>query len=365
MERLVILTSSFYPVKGGLQKYIKDLGLKLSDKYDVVIVTGSDFMGDDVPKSYEIEGLSVLRFDTLKLGGLVFLKSFISLIKIYRILKQADIIHHQDVKFIPYLPVIAKKFNSIKLYLSSHGYIYHNDRNGKIKSLYMKYFSWLSKSYDKVINVSYNDEEIANEFKLRNTATIIEGVDYSKFVNLSEIPKEGSLFYFGRVSANKGIDRLINCISIDSGLHLKVVGKPESKEYMESLNQLVKKRGLTEHVTFLGPLEDQELFEELKHVEFIVLPSLFEGFGITLIESLATGAKVITSDIKAYQDIAKELDCTAFLFDFSQPNKEQRFADKVLDLRGKPYERDQVAQKLMKFDFDNMVKQIIKIYEAD
>jgi glycosyltransferase involved in cell wall biosynthesis len=69
--------------------------------------------------------------------------------------------------------------------------------------------------------------------------------------------------------------------------------------------------GSTEGVVAFGRVDDTELRDLYAHAEALVLPSLWEGFGLPVAEALATGCRVACSDIPALRELAGE-DATYF-----------------------------------------------------
>jgi glycosyltransferase involved in cell wall biosynthesis len=69
--------------------------------------------------------------------------------------------------------------------------------------------------------------------------------------------------------------------------------------------------GSTEGVVAFGRVDDSELRDLYAHAEALVLPSLWEGFGLPVAEALATGCRVACSDIPALRELAGE-DATYF-----------------------------------------------------
>jgi glycosyltransferase involved in cell wall biosynthesis len=70
-------------------------------------------------------------------------------------------------------------------------------------------------------------------------------------------------------------------------------------------------------VRFTGEIDDARLVDELRRCTAIVLPSRAEGYGLTLVEAMATSRPVIAADIPTYREIARDTDVV--LADFSDP----------------------------------------------
>jgi glycosyltransferase involved in cell wall biosynthesis len=89
-------------------------------------------------------------------------------------------------------------------------------------------------------------------------------------------------------------------------LQLVFVGFPREADYYDEIVQLTASEGLQEQVIFTGgiPLKDTARFYQ--SALMFVYPSMYETFGLTILESMACGCPVITSDISAMPEIGGE-----------------------------------------------------------
>jgi glycosyltransferase involved in cell wall biosynthesis len=63
------------------------------------------------------------------------------------------------------------------------------------------------------------------------------------------------------------------------------------------LNELVIKYELEKQINFLGLRDRNYIYSHLKNYDLLIQPSLFEGFGLTIIEAMAAKIQVLVSDI--------------------------------------------------------------------
>jgi len=136
--------------------------------------------------------------------------------------------------------------------------------------------------------------------------TIPIGVDESQFhpLGLERIPN--SMFFLGRLDSRKGIDFLIKSIPLVKDqlddIRLYIGGDGVLKSYLENF---IKKNHLENNVHLLGTLDDSALNEWYNKVSVVIVPSVFEGFGLTAIEAMACGTPVIATDVDALRDVVE------------------------------------------------------------
>ncbi len=85
------------------------------------------------------------------------------------------------------------------------------------------------------------------------------------------------------------------------GLRLVVVGRvlPSARELVE----LPRRLGIGDRVEFLGPLADGELAGLYRSARCLLFPSLWEGFGIPLLEAMACGCPVVASGVASLPEV--------------------------------------------------------------
>jgi glycosyltransferase involved in cell wall biosynthesis len=129
-------------------------------------------------------------------------------------------------------------------------------------------------------------------------------VDAGKF-HFENLPKKPNrVLYVGRIAKRKGIDFLIRSMpfvmrSIPNA-QLLVGGKGS---YLGKMKSLVRQLHLERNVTFLGFVPDDQLNTLYNQAQCVVVPSVFEGFGITVIEALAAGTRVVGTDVDGIREI--------------------------------------------------------------
>lgn len=91
----------------------------------------------------------------------------------------------------------------------------------------------------------------------------------------------------------KGQDLLIEAVAkIDDNVHVDFIGDGGSREYLE---QLTKKLGMENRVSFLGTKPQDYVASHLQDYDLFVQPSRYEGFGLTVAEAMAANVPVLVS----------------------------------------------------------------------
>ena len=89
-----------------------------------------------------------------------------------------------------------------------------------------------------------------------------------------------------------------------------------SDDSQEELKDVVSRMGLVKHVHFLGFLPDDQLAAVWQGCEFLIFPSLYEGFGIPVLEAISFGKPVLCSNATSLPEVAGD---AALYFDPRRP----------------------------------------------
>jgi len=123
-------------------------------------------------------------------------------------------------------------------------------------------------------------------------------IDNRIFFYSSQQKDPKSILYIGRIDKRKGIEFLIrsmpHVVQQIPDVMLLVGGKGS---YLEKMKALVSQLGLERNVTFLGFIPDDQLNFLYNKAQCVIVPSIFEGFGMTVIEALAAGTRVVGTDV--------------------------------------------------------------------
>jgi glycosyltransferase involved in cell wall biosynthesis len=148
------------------------------------------------------------------------------------------------------------------------------------------------------------------------------------------------ILYVGRLDRRKGIDYLLRAMAVVGRrapeIRLHVVGEGGLLPWLEEF-----KRRHSLNVIFHGRLSDQELEEIYRLVAVQVVPSAFEGFGISVLEGMAHRVPVIGTDTDGIRDIIDDLE-TGLLVPYGD---DEALAEVILRLCADPREGEALAER--------------------
>jgi glycosyltransferase involved in cell wall biosynthesis len=113
------------------------------------------------------------------------------------------------------------------------------------------------------------------------------------------------LLYAGKLNRSKGVPWLLHSLMTiaDHDWHLHVAGGGSGPEYDRCIALM---RQLGDRVTLHGYVSHHRLAQLMKQAHIQVLPSFFEGLPLVLFEGLASGCRVITTELPGFRDIFGE-----------------------------------------------------------
>jgi glycosyltransferase involved in cell wall biosynthesis len=113
------------------------------------------------------------------------------------------------------------------------------------------------------------------------------------------------LFSLGNSKPYKNLRGLLQAFALVAlchpGLRLKIAGRGDS---LHNLRIFADRLGIADRVDFCGMVSNDELRHMLSGARARVFPSLIEGFGFPLVEAMAVGCPVITSDIPITREVS-------------------------------------------------------------
>jgi glycogen synthase len=201
-------------------------------------------------------------------------------------------------------PVVAT------IHATEHGR--HRGRlNGPVQRFVHDVERWLVTEADRLITCSaFMRAEVGRVFDVPPSSieTIPNQVDLAAFrPPATPTPPAGStLLFAGRLEHEKGVQTLLHALPLVARrippVRLRVVGRGT---YAAELERLAGAIGLSGRVQFDGWVDPERLRELYVSSNAVVIPSLYEPFGLVALEAMACGVPVIASDTGGLQELVE------------------------------------------------------------
>lgn len=217
----------------------------------------------------------------------------------------------------------------------------------------IKYFKV---SEDK-IKVTYLG--VKDEIKRKNKDEI--NYLYEKF----NIPKDKKLLmYVGNLKPHKNLERLLISFSKlkeNKDYTLLLVGK--AFENYNILEDREKELNIKGNVIHTGIVTDDELVDLYNLVDLFVFPSLYEGFGLPIIEAMTCGTKVVSSSSSSLPEVGGDL------IPYFNPEDTGEMANVIENELNREDTKEEIEKRInwaKEFDWketSDKVKKIFTLYE--
>ncbi len=255
-------------------------------------------------------------------------------------------------------------------------------KTGWIKKFYAILTNWVAlKKSDKLITISESTKQEMMEFyhfhKSSKIHAVHLGVD-SKFFNplnkeisrktLSELKVKYNFnhyfLYVGNNRPHKNLERVLTAFKtvlsqIDFELKFLLVGR-QLKNNLD-IDSLLMRLGLKENVISLE-LSDEELNAVYSDAEAFVFCSLSEGFGLPVLEAMALGCPVITSNLSSMKEIAEG--AALFVDPYSIQNIEKSMVKLINDKNLKRELIEKGLEKAQTFTWKKCAEETLEIYSS-
>jgi len=181
---------------------------------------------------------------------------------------------------------------------------------------------------------------------------------------------DGFILNVGGIHERKNIARLVRAFSKLVNQHgypgkLLITGSISGAPYQIKMKNLcdaaVKEAGMTERIVFTGFISDNELDALLMRADFLIYPSLYEGFGIPILEAMQMGTPVITSNITGTREVAGD---AAVLID---PYDVDKMAEEMSRLIVDEKLREELSRKgkerARSYSWERTAEEYLELYE--
>lgn len=217
-------------------------------------------------------------------------------------------------------------------------------------------------------------QEIVDEFGIDpgKIHVVHNGYDERRFriindpqTSLNELGLDAGryLLCVASILRHKNIVRLVNAFAaLNTDLQLVIAGVCKDFSYLEEIRAAARECGLNElRFRYLEYVSDEDLPFLYSGARAFVLPSLHEGFGVPIIEAMACGAPVITSNCSSMPEVAGD---AAILID---PHSVESISAAMLEVLNNPARAEELKkaglERVKQFSWSRSAQKLHKLCE--
>ncbi len=298
-------------ISGGVESRCFNIAKEISKKHNLTIITS---WKNGQKRKHNLDNINILRIgpnhEYSNEGNMLSrLKFSIAAYKTSKKIK-ADII--EGYNFISYLPAYfsAKKQKAKKIATYHEVWINEWIKNkgiitGIVGEIWERFI--LSLKWDQIISVSKftANKLIKNKIPKSKIKVIYNGIDLKSYEKKEEKYENPTICSISRLTPKKRVQDIIKALYLLKNkypnIKLIIIGKGEESE---KLKQLTKKLKLEKNIEFKGFVkEHKDVIKFLKKSHIFCLPSILEGFGIVIAESMASKTPYVCSDIEVLKEV--------------------------------------------------------------
>lgn len=282
------------------------------------------------------------------------------IIKLVKIIRNYDIIHTHNTA--PQLFCALVNVFCRKLLITTEHSTYNRRRNNKLFCLLDK---WMYNKYENIICISIGVESKLREYLSRTDLkikTINNGINLKKYEvysiddGIDDLNKV-NLIMVSRFSLQKDQKTIIRAMSLlPENINLMLVGIGECED---ECKLLVKELNLEKRVSFMGLRSD--IAELLYKSDIVIQSSHWEGFGLAVVEGMASGKPVVASDVEGLSEIVNGY---GLLF---EKGNEYDLSKQIMSLVSSSELYNEVSKKCKQrakyFSIENMINGYIHTYK--
>jgi glycosyltransferase involved in cell wall biosynthesis len=309
----ILITTSTFPRSetDTIPRFILDLAISLKDQWNIIVLAPHQ---KGTKSEQTISGIKVYRYrymisplETLVgEGGIypkvkknwlyVFVVPFFlvfQLIATIRISKreQVDLIHAHWLFPQGFIAFWAYLVTKVPYGVSSHG--------SEVNQLTFWLFRWahnLALSQARFVTTAGLELALKVErYGYQEAQVIPMGINQGFFEVKRANVDLNSIISVGRLDKQKGFQDVIRALPSLPEHHYIIIGEGSDRTFFE---ELAKKYGVKDRVHFVGSKTPEEIMQFYQTSGLFILPSRTEGFGLSVVEAMAAGIPVITSNIE-------------------------------------------------------------------
>jgi alpha-1,3-mannosyltransferase len=222
----------------------------------------------------------------------------------------AELLHIHAVDFFVDFLGWSRVWHQRPIVLSTHGGFFHTQFLQRFKRAYFRTITRQTlKHVAAVVCVSDQDYEIFSAIVPKEKLHLVRnGVQVESYANIQKKVTPGLLVGIGRVSPNKGVERLIEAVAEVRKTRPEVQlvwAGPDESNRLELLRNLAQQAGVGDGVRFTGRVATEELESLLSRANLFVSGASYEGYGLSTIEAMSSGTVPVVTPVGIHPQVIR------------------------------------------------------------
>jgi glycosyltransferase involved in cell wall biosynthesis len=364
--KILHVTKKYPPLIGGDAIVVQSLETEQKKLgHDVFILTSKTVRAEKLPNVYSFglgERASTLDNVTVKRVISLLLLFFQCFFLLRRIKPTIIHTHSPDLGF---ACALVARLHRIPVVHTCHGVTFADTRYSRLKRATEKFFLKHG-AFSAIVTVDKTSLQAFHDAGIERVIYIPNGVDTAFFKPIPRNKGEIVTFLFvGRLENQKGLIYLIEAVKLLASsrkvFQVTIVGDGSLSGALQSQ---VRAYHLENFIFFVGAKGKTDLREYYQHADVLILPSLWEGFPLTILEAWASGVAVIATKVNGIPAICTD-SINALLV--SKENPQELFAamELLLDNRSLVESLGQQGRILANkcFSWQAITEQTLKVYD--
>lgn len=276
------------------------------------------------------------------------------------LLPKIDVWHsiHQLSSFHPF-------YQKTKLVLTIHDFNFLYEKSGFKSRRYLRRVQQEIDRSDKIVcisNFSKSEAERFTDLKGKSIDVVYNGVEQFD-IESTKIPdfvKSSKPFFFtiGQIKKKKNFHVLLPLMKLFPENELYIAGQTGTA-YADQIQAVIQSENIS-NVHLVGIVSNEERVWLYKNCEAFLFPSLFEGFGLPVIEAMYFGKPVFTTGETSLKEIGGGF---TFIWDNFEPEyMKDVVVDNLRDFYLSPLRAKQNIDYAKSFSYEKHMESYLKIY---
>ena len=356
-----------YCAPSGVRAYITNLISQLISRGIDIALIGVSYKKEK-NQEYDFDFIPILKKN--KISGYQFFVNLLFKAPLIGIAKNTIIHTQRPDHMLPFILFYRKNPKICTLH-GAHIKNVYTKKGSIVGNIYSEIEKFVFKRVDILIAVS---EDTINYYTrkyswIKNKIILIPigiNTDLFKPINKQKMREfygfsnnEKIILYVGRMEKEKGLDILLKSLkkleNEIANLKLVLVGDGRERKKLENLSRDLKLK----NVMFMNSLEHDKIPEIMNCADVFVLCSLYEGMPTVVLEALACGVPVVSTDVGDVYKVVKD-GVTGYIV---KKRTEEEVKNKLMDvLREDKISKENCISSVQEYSWNEISKKIVSVY---